>query len=407
MVDRSQPPHSAAGGRRPAGRGGRRRRVAARRAARPTLGLPVTEGRLQPAGPVRLLHGAGRRPAPRRVRHAGPPGRRAVDHHRRRPRRADGRDRWADAFCATGREPVRLLHARASSAGSRALRAKGTPAADHAAVEQALLAHLCRCTGWRTILDAWDVARRDGARSPAATSTAATRPGRARGRRPAAGRARRSPSARAASPTTPRRRTRSSRCPTAQGGWAVGDTLAEARAVAGKVQGRRTTVDAAPSARPARRATGPPTLRTSLGRAGLPRARRVVVRARRRAAHAARQRRRLRRQARELVVSERRPLAGRRARPAGPGAARPRGRRAPRAQAPAGRRRRRRGRARACCGSSRTPGIAAAIAAGRARPRRRGGRRRRARRPRRDLRAAGWAEATVLLAGARGADRHR
>ena len=41
---------------------------------------------------------------------------------------------------------------------------------------------------------------------------------------------------------------------------------------------------------------------------------------------------------------------------------------------------------------------------GGARPRRRGGRRRRARRPRRDLRAAGWAEATVLLAGARGAD---
>ena len=34
--------------------------------------------------------------------------------------------------------------------------------------------------------------------------------------------------------------------PDGAGGWAVGDTLAEARAIAGKVQGRRTTIDATP-----------------------------------------------------------------------------------------------------------------------------------------------------------------
>ena len=98
--------------------------------------------------------------------------------------------------------------------------------------------------------------------------------------------------------------------------------------------------------------------------------------------------------------------AGRPARPPGAGAARPRGRRAPRAQATAGRRRGRRRR-------HRRP-------AGGAHPGHRGGRSPRsppawwwrrstspARRRRRTLRAAGWAEALVLLAGARGAARPR
>ncbi len=37
-----------------------------------------------------------------------------------------------------------------------ALAREARPDCGHAGVEQALLAHLCRCTGWRTILDAWD-----------------------------------------------------------------------------------------------------------------------------------------------------------------------------------------------------------------------------------------------------------
>src|SRR5690606_9262563 len=74
----------------------------------------------------------------------------------RRVTTADGlpageRDRWADAFTATGASQcgfctpgivVRLA----------ALAGRAGPAADHAAVDRALAAHLCRCTGWRTIL---------------------------------------------------------------------------------------------------------------------------------------------------------------------------------------------------------------------------------------------------------------
>ncbi|HKE76135.1 MAG TPA: 2Fe-2S iron-sulfur cluster-binding protein, partial [Acidimicrobiales bacterium] len=72
---------------------------------------------------------------------------------------------WGEAFCATGASQcgfctpgivVRLA----------GLAARGTAADDHGAVEQALLAHLCRCTGWRTILDAW-TARVGGAPPPA------------------------------------------------------------------------------------------------------------------------------------------------------------------------------------------------------------------------------------------------
>ncbi len=130
----------------------------------------------------------------------------------------------------------------------------------HAAVEQALLAHLCRCTGWRTILDAWDVATGDR-RCPVA-GTRRPRRRRASGPRSKGARHSRwrptSRSATAGSPTTPPRPTRWSPCPTAHGGWAVGETLAEARAAAGKVQGRRTTVDARPAARRSHPATGPP-----------------------------------------------------------------------------------------------------------------------------------------------------
>jgi aerobic-type carbon monoxide dehydrogenase small subunit (CoxS/CutS family) len=66
----------------------------------------------------------------------------------------DRAERWADAFCATGGSQcgfctpgiiVRL----------DALQAAGAGPEDVDRVERALLAHLCRCTGWRTILDAW------------------------------------------------------------------------------------------------------------------------------------------------------------------------------------------------------------------------------------------------------------
>ncbi|HEX8804817.1 MAG TPA: 2Fe-2S iron-sulfur cluster-binding protein, partial [Acidimicrobiales bacterium] len=87
----------------------------------------------------------------------------------------DRRRAWADAFCATGASQcgfctpgivVRL----------EALRARGADLTDPAPVEQALLAHLCRCTGWRTILDAAARVAADDPAHPAATATAAGDP---------------------------------------------------------------------------------------------------------------------------------------------------------------------------------------------------------------------------------------
>ena len=77
--------------RRPRGRGRRGRRLAARGAARPARPAHG-EGRVQPPGPVRVLHRAGRRRAPGGLRDPGPPGRRAGHHHPRRawPRRTAG-----------------------------------------------------------------------------------------------------------------------------------------------------------------------------------------------------------------------------------------------------------------------------------------------------------------------------
>ena len=75
-------------------------------------------------------------------------------------------------------------------------------------------------------------------------------------RRPAGRRARRSPSARAASADDTAPPDALVAVPDGAGGWAVGATLAEARAIAGKVQGRRTTVDATPPLDAARRRPG-------------------------------------------------------------------------------------------------------------------------------------------------------
>ena len=149
-------------------------------------------------------------------------------------------DVWADAFCATGGSQcgfctpgiiVRL-------AGLRDRR----PDAGHDDVEQALLAHLCRCTGWRTILDAWDAYGAPSAdRDLVAASGRATLeggspqrvdPGVALGR------------AGFADDTAPPDTLVAVLDP--EGAWTLGESVAEARAAAGTIQGRRTTTDSAP-----------------------------------------------------------------------------------------------------------------------------------------------------------------
>jgi aerobic-type carbon monoxide dehydrogenase small subunit (CoxS/CutS family) len=107
-----------------------------------------------------------------------------------------------------------------------------------AAVDQALLAHLCRCTGWRTISEA---AAALGHPAPAdrdldEAARRASIEGRVLqrvGPDVALG------EGGFADDTAPLDALVA--VPDGAGGWAVGETLTEARAAAGKVQGRRTT----------------------------------------------------------------------------------------------------------------------------------------------------------------------
>lgn len=151
------------------------------------------------------------------------------------------RDDWAERFCATGASQcgfctpgiiVRLA----------GLRAKGTPVGDTAAVDRALAAHLCRCTGWRTIHEAWamvgEAPARDGdrGRDLDAAGRRATIEGRVPqrvGPEVALGRAG------FADDTAPVDALVAVRA--ADGEWVVAETLHEARERSGKRQGRRTT----------------------------------------------------------------------------------------------------------------------------------------------------------------------
>lgn len=149
----------------------------------------------------------------------------------------DDAERWATAFATTGASQcgfctpgiiVRLSALAASGAGVH----------DAAKVERALLAHLCRCTGWRTILDAWQAyPGTTAAPVESAVSIRATIEGRAEQRiGPAIALGRGG----FADDTAPDGALVA--VPAAGGGWAVAASLAAARWEAGKVQGRRTTV---------------------------------------------------------------------------------------------------------------------------------------------------------------------
>ncbi len=191
----------------------------------------------------------------------------------------DERGSWAEAFAATGASQCGFctpgIIVRLSALAARAARPD-----DDAAVERALAAHLCRCTGWRTILDAWHLMQGDGAPTPAsgreigAVSAPPSRPERGPEQGGGAGELRRAqgrPSrdqaaaatraaieggvAQAVGPhvalgeagfaddTAPAGALVAVPHASRPGEWALGETLAEARAAAGKIQGRRTTID--------------------------------------------------------------------------------------------------------------------------------------------------------------------
>jgi aerobic-type carbon monoxide dehydrogenase small subunit (CoxS/CutS family) len=154
------------------------------------------------------------------------------------------RQRWAEAFSATG----------ASQCGFctpgivmrlAALEARAEGSVDEPAVERALAAHLCRCTGWRTIIDA---ARLAESCRTATTASATGRDLAAAARRAAleggtpqtVGSSVPLGEGGFADDTAPHDALVA--VPDSDGGWAVAETLREARAVAGKVQGRRSTM---------------------------------------------------------------------------------------------------------------------------------------------------------------------
>jgi hypothetical protein len=132
------------------------------------------------------------------------------------------------------------------------LRAKGVRGGDRAAVDQALLAHLCRCTGWQTIHDAYTMATAEAGGAgraphpgsqvdgPARDLAAAERRATIEGRTPqAVGEHVGAGGGGFADSTAP---------PAAlvgmvdgDGAWTLAPSVAEARRRAGKVQGRRTT----------------------------------------------------------------------------------------------------------------------------------------------------------------------
>lgn len=147
---------------------------------------------------------------------------------------------WADALCATGGSQCGFctpgIVARLS-----ALRVK-EPDAGHAKVEQALLAHLCRCTGWRTILDAWDAYGTEHApRDLDAAAERASLEGHVPQRLdPAVALGQ----AGFADDTAPAGSVVAVLDP--EGRWTLGESVAAARAAAAKVQGRHTTADSRP-----------------------------------------------------------------------------------------------------------------------------------------------------------------
>ena len=67
---------------------------------------------------------------------------------------SDVRDRWATAFAATGGSQCGFC-TPGIICRFAGLHAKGADHTDRAAAARALAAHLCRCTGWQPILDAW------------------------------------------------------------------------------------------------------------------------------------------------------------------------------------------------------------------------------------------------------------
>ncbi len=144
------------------------------------------------------------------------------------------RQGWADAFVATGASQCGFC-TPGIICRLEAVRSSSTSDAEPG-LDNPLAAHLCRCTGWQTIIEAYGAFGTTRPVDTAAASMRATIEGRAAqrvGTDIALGRA-----AFSADTVPP---TALFAVPTGDGSWSVADTLLEARAATGRVQGRRTT----------------------------------------------------------------------------------------------------------------------------------------------------------------------
>ncbi len=179
--------------------------------------------------------------------------------------------RWTEAFCAAGGSQCGFCTPGivVRFAGLLATSPDDPPDRDRAA--RALHAHLCRCTGWQTVLDAWDRGAGAGTAvelpAPSEDRDASARRATIEGRSPqvvgpdvvrgrggfaadtvpegclvaVSGDRAAVPGDRAAVPVDG-----STSGWADPDGWVVAETLAEARRLSGKVQGRRTTAEVVP-----------------------------------------------------------------------------------------------------------------------------------------------------------------
>lgn len=155
------------------------------------------------------------------------------------------RQRWAEAFTACGASQCGVctpgIVMRCASLNER------RPEAGSEDLDRALAAHLCRCTGWQTVHEAWDLYRSDADQLTDAGRdliAAAERAGIEGGVEQRVGTAVALGAAGFAADTAPDDALIA--VPDSAGGWIVAPTLQQARAEASKVQGRRTTVTALP-----------------------------------------------------------------------------------------------------------------------------------------------------------------
>ena len=157
----------------------------------------------------------------------------------------DRRDVWGAALCSSGGSqcgfctPGIVLRLEASL---DKLEAESSESETKAVADQALLAHMCRCTGWQTITDAFELVASGGECPVPEHNDDRTQRALIEG-----GVRQEMSSATAlgeggfAADTAPRGSLIA--VMSADGRWIVAETLAEARLLAGKVQGRRTTMD--------------------------------------------------------------------------------------------------------------------------------------------------------------------